>query len=109
MTNEGRSIRTEIDEERLERLAQAPLVDLILACEDLDDAADTLKGNDYMWDRVVGDVAKNADRISSEETADEVCRQFLNAVSRYASLGKMPEDSDEDEGDGSNGGHPRGA
>lgn len=89
------SIRDEIDDERLERLAQAPLVDLILACEDLDDAADTLKGNEYMWDRVVGDVAKNADRISSEDTADEVCREFLNAVARYAGLGKIP-DEDED-------------
>lgn len=92
---DGRSIRDEVSDERLERLAQAPLVDLILACEDLDEAAETLKGNDYMWDRVVGDVAKNADRISSEETADEVCREFLNAVSRYARLGKMPEDEAE--------------
>lgn len=90
----GRSLREEMSDERLERIAQAPLVDLILACEDLDEAADTLKGNEYMWNRVVGDVAENADRISSEDTADEVCREFLDAVARYASLGKMPEDSE---------------
>lgn len=94
---DGTSIRHEIDDERLERLARAPLVELILACEDLDEAAETIKGNDYMWTRVVRDVADNAGSISSEATADEVCREFLDAIARYARLGKVPEAEADDE------------
>ena len=82
--------RDDISQERLERLADSPLVELILTCEDLADAADVIAGNEYMWDRVVRDVARECSAISSEDTADEVCTVFLQQIGRYARLGKGP-------------------
>ena len=88
----------EIDEERLERLADSPLVELILACEDVVDAADAIRDNDYMWDRLTRDVANSCSRIDSEETAEEVITEALKQMERYGRLGKRPdteEDNDE--------------
>ena len=86
----------EISDERLERLAQAPLVELIMACEDLDNAAEVIAENDYMWDRLCRDVADRSSAISSEDTAEEVCRTFLQQIERYARLGKGPVGDEED-------------
>ena len=88
----------EIDPERLERLADSPLVELILACEDVYGAANKIQDNEYMWSRLTRDVANACSSISSEDTADEVIRETLNQMERYGSLGKRPAtEEDEDE------------
>lgn len=87
----------EIDEERLERLADSPLVELILACEDVTNAADAIRDNDYMWDRLTRDVANSCSSISSEETAEEVIGEALEQMQRYGRLGTRPEDEDEED------------
>jgi len=89
----------DIDEERLARLADSPLVELILACEDVVDAADKIRDNDYMWDRLTRDVANSCNSISSEDTAEEVITEALEQMERYGRLGVRPEDEDTEEGD----------
>jgi len=88
---------SDIDEERLARLADSPLVELILACEDVVDAADAIRENDYMWDRLTRDVANSCSRIDSEETAEEVISESLKQMERYGRLGTRPEEEDNDE------------
>lgn len=87
-----------MSEERLERLANSPLVELILACEDVVGAADLIRDNEYMWTRLVRDVARNCDRIESEATAEEIITETLEQMDRYGSLGTRPE-TKEDGGD----------
>ena len=88
---------SEIDEERLERLADSPLVELILACEDVVDAAEAIRDNDYMWDRLTRDVANSCNSISSEDTAEEVISEALEQMERYGRLGVRPEETEETE------------
>jgi hypothetical protein len=87
-----------MDEERLKRLADSPLVELIMACEDVLGAANKIQDNEYMWDRLCRDVARSANSISSEDTAEEIITEALNQMERYGSLGKRPEaEEDNDE------------
>lgn len=103
MTDGGRSKSydvSDMDEDRLERLANSPLVELILACEDVVGTLNLIKDNQYMWRRLVRDVAKDANAISSENTAEEIIEVTINQMERYGTLGKRPEtdgDGDEDE------------
>lgn len=90
---------SEIDEGRLERLADSPLVELILACEDVVDAAEAIRDNDYMWDRLTRDVANSCSSISSEDTAEEVISEALEQMERYGRLGVRPEETDEEDED----------
>lgn len=90
---------SEIDEERLKRLADSPLVELILACEDVVDAADAIRDNDYMWDRLTRDVANSCSSISSEDTAEEVISEALKQMERYGRLGVRPDEDADTEGD----------
>jgi len=96
MADGGDEYDPEMDEERLERLADSPLVELILACEDVVGAARVIEDNEYMWDRLTRDVARNSASISSEDTAEEVITETINQMERYGSLGKRPEAKDAD-------------
>lgn len=87
----------EMDEERLERLANSPLVELILACEDVVGAARIIEDNEYMWERLKRDVARSCNSISSDSTAEEVIRETLNQMERYGSLGKRPDEGGEED------------
>lgn len=87
----------DIDPERLERLANSPLVELIMACEDVLGAANKIQDNQYMWDRLTRDVARSCNSISSESTAEEVITETLNQMERYGSLGKRPETGEEED------------
>lgn len=96
----GKSYNVEdMDEERLERLANSPLVELILACEDVVGTAKLIQDNEYMWDRLVRDVARSCNSISSEQTAAEVIKECINQMERYGSLGKRPEPAEDEDGD----------
>lgn len=100
ITDGGKTYNVEdMDEERLERLANSPLVELILACEDVVGTAQLIKNNEYMWDRLIRDVTRNVDRLSSEDSVEQVINETIDQMERYGSLGKRPEAPEEEDED----------
>lgn len=76
----------DLSEEQLRRLAQSPLARLALACAEVRDAAEEIRQNDLMWDRLTEDVADASSRIDSEATAEDVLETFLGQIEQYGSL-----------------------